>query len=617
MSLTVINDTDGNGTGLAAVTNPDLRAQVTSGRQIIGKVASPPRHEATSEEFCFWVHPKLLIEKTQIVTTESTVGDQRIIFYGLVKEIYRESGQARIAEEYDRHDGDVSYEPPYNSRGVTYAVVSILRTEPPVLAPPLECSDVYLGAAAEAQKAYGADEMENPLAVGLIKNGGQHFAGPGPIDTDYLLGANGGHLNVTGVAGRGTKSSFLLHVNYLLLDKARRLKQERPGDPRRLRVVPIILNVKNFDLFHIDRLNRRFDHAQHAAEWSELGIEQPRPFTGVKFFAPRLPDKSTPRDTGRPRNDVKPYSWSLSDIIVGGLLSYLFADEDFRNPNFSSLVLDLENWLTREREDSNGQRIRSLNEADRPRTFAELLDQVRNWADGLNNPPFGGSTHHTGTIRMLARRLVKLVFEGKGVLRRDDREGNPLSLTAMDTTDPAVIDLSSLAGAPSLQRFVVATIFRQLVDDRTGSAAQPGLVYLVTLDELNRFAPRGSHDPITQLIETVAAEMRSQGIILLGAQQQASLVSTRVIENAGIRVLGKSGAVELGEPVWRFLSDSAKRKAGTLRPEEKMLIQDSFREPLLVKIPFPAWALRGEDAIDPAAPGDKGKGGGTVPLENP
>ena len=44
----------------------------------------------------------------------------------------------------------------------------------------------------------------------------------------------------------------------------------------------------------------------------------------------------------------------------------------------------------------------------------------------------------------------------------------------------------------------------------------------------------------------VAAEMRSQGIILLGAQQQASKVSERVIENAAIRVLGKTGSLELG-----------------------------------------------------------------------
>jgi DNA helicase HerA-like ATPase len=102
------------------------------------------------------------------------------------------------------------------------------------------------------------------------------------------------------------------------------------------------------------------------------------------------------------------------------------------------------------------------------------------------------------------------------------------------------------------------------------------------------------------LIERVAAEMRSQGIILLGAQQQASLVSPRVIENAGIRALGKSGSLELGDPVWRFLSESARRKATMLLPEEKLLIQDSFREPLLVKIPFPPWALRGADAVDDA-----------------
>jgi uncharacterized protein len=597
---------------------PDI-SSAPGGRCVIGKVASPPRHEASSEEFCFWVDPEILVEKTQIVTTESTVGGQRILFYGLVNEVYRESRQARIAEEFDRHDGDVAYEPPFNSKGVTYAVVSILRTEPPVLAPPLEGSNVFLGNSDEASKAYGADEMGAAMNVGLIKNGGLHLAGPGAIDTDYLLGSNGGHLNVTGVAGRATKSAFLLHMNYLLLHNAREAARNNPGDPNRRRVVPIILNVKNFDLFHIDRPNKSFDPAKHLADWCELGIETPGPFTNVSFYAPQLPGQSVPRDTGRHMSDVRPYSWSLADIIAGGLLSYLFADEDFRNPNFSALVLDLENWLTRETDGPNGTRVRALFDSDdRPRTFDDLLDTVRGWADS-GGAPFGAS-HHTGTYRMLARRLLKLVYESRGVLRRQDREGNPLRVTARDTRDPVVIDLSSLAGAPALQRFVVATIFRQLVDDRTGSAVQPGLVYLVTLDELNRFAPKGSHDPITQLIEQVAAEMRSQGIILLGAQQQASLVSTRVIENAGIRALGKSGAVELGESVWRFLSDSAKRKAGTLLPSEKLLIQDSFREPMLVKVPFPAWALRGEEAMTaPTVPhdGPHAGGSGPVPLENP
>jgi DNA helicase HerA-like ATPase len=116
------------------------------------------------------------------------------------------------------------------------------------------------------------------------------------------------------------------------------------------------------------------------------------------------------------------------------------------------------------------------------------------------------------------------------------------------------------------------------------------------LDELNRFAPRGGKDPITGLIEQVAAEMRSQGIILLGAQQQASLVSTRVFENAGIKAVGKSGSMEMGRDIWRFLGETARRKAANLDKTEKLLIQDSFREPMLVRIPMPPWALNPHEA---------------------
>ena len=566
----------------------------------IGKVAAPPRLEASSEVFHFWAGRDVLVEKTQIVRTDSTIGATSVRFYGVVQEVFRQSRQSDMGEEFDRHDGDVAYTPPYDSAGFCYAKVGILRTDPPVLAPPVEGSPVMLGGEEEARAAYGADEIDarDALAVGLVKNGGSRLAGPGHVDLGYLLGANGGHLNVTGVAGRGAKSSFLLHVNYLLLRKARREAADRPGDVRRLRVVPIILNVKGFDLFHIDRPNRHFEPARHAADWRQLGIDDPGPFAGARFYAPQLPGQTVPRDTGRPQPDVIGYSWSLADVIERRLLTYLFAEEDVRDPNSGALVLDLENWLTDEYRDHQHRRRRRLREDPhdpRPQTFAELLGRVRGWRATPAQSPLPG--HHPSTWQKVYRRLLKLVYEGDGVLRLAERVGAPLSLTAHDTVDPAVVDLSSLAAVPSLQRFVVATLLRQLVEDRTGSAAQPGLVYLVTLDELNRFAPRGGRDPITRLVEHVAAEMRSHGIILLGAQQQASLVSPRVIENAGIRALGKTGPVELAEQVWRSLSDAARRKASNLLPNEKLLIQDSFREPMLVHMPFPPWALRGEDAV--------------------
>jgi DNA helicase HerA-like ATPase len=569
----------------------------------IGKVASPPRHESTSEEFYFWVVPDTLVEKSQIVYVESTVGEQPLKFYGLIKEVYRQSRQSDLGEEFDRHDGDIAYQPPFDSPGFTYAAVTILRTEPPVMTPPTEGSNVFLGGEREAYVAYGADEIENPLKVGLVKNGGAAFAGPGRIDLDYLLGANGGHLNVNGVAGRGTKSSFLLHFNYLLLHEARRQQREQPSSRDRLRIVPIILNVKNFDLFYIDHRSNRYDQAKHAAEWHVLGIDPPGPFQKVTFYAPQAVGLTTPIDTGRRKGDVQPYSWSLKDIIERGLLLYLFAEDDRHDANFAALVHDLESWLTDERSERDGSRTRQLaRHAGWPRTFDELLNEIRSWTEG-GAVPFSSKQHVSGTIRKLYRRLFLVLSEGQGVLRRKDQQGKPLTVTASDTSDPKVIDLSSLAAVPSLQRFVAATIFNQLKEERTGSKAQRGLIYLVTLDELNRFAPHDAHDPITKLIEHVAAEMRSQGIILLGAQQQASMVSKRVVENAGIRALGKSGSLELSHAVWRSLSESARRKASMLLPTEKLLMQDSFRDPLLVKIPFPPWALREAEAVDDAPAG--------------
>ena len=173
-------------------------------------------------------------------------------------------------------------------------------------------------------------------------------------------------------------------------------------------------------------------------------------------------------------------------------------------------------------------------------------------------------------------------------------------IPSVGQTAPIVIDLCGIQDTPSLQRFVVAAVFHQI--QQTQRAKQtPNLKYLITLDELNRFAPKDSSDPITQKLETVASEGRSQGIILFGAQQQASLVKPRVIENAAVRAVGRSGTLELGAEVWKFLGPSARSAAAQLQPDEKLLYLPSFREPMLAKIPFPPFALS-ENDVDHSAP---------------
>lgn len=553
----------------------------------IGVVGAPARQEASSNEFYFWVPTHVGVERTQLVTCRSEIGSTTYTFFGIVTEIYRSDRKRSMGTNVDEADGDPNYTPPFTSDGYSYAHARLLRIEPSALLAPRERSKVYLATEADAALAYGADEMTNKLVVGLIKNGGTALAGRGVIDLDYLLGANGGHMNVNGSAGRGTKSSFLLFVLYQLLEWARQRAREAPSALDRPIIVPIIFNVKNFDLFGIDQPNRRYDPTRHLGDWQALGEEHPHPFLDATFVARQQRRQTNPVPTGR-KGKVHPYSWSLADVVADGLFTYLFAEVDANDPNFSALILDIENMLTHEQQDLDGTITRSLRISDENiTTFDALLEWSR---DEKKTAKLSGS-HHASTLRKFNRRLMKLLYDGDGVLRRADAQGAPLRMAQTATADPLVVDLSSLAATPDLQRFVVATILRQLIDARTGTRRVNNLTFIVVLDELNRFAPRGAKDPITELVELVAAEMRSQGIILLGAQQQASHVSDKVIENAAIRVLGRTGTLELHTPPWRFLSDSALAKAQTLHLDEKLIIQDNFAEPMHVRVPFPVWAM--------------------------
>jgi hypothetical protein len=590
----LIEPTDEPGTPNSSEPNDSLQPapQGASSTRIIGKVASPPQKESTSDKFHFWVKRGELVEKTQIVRAVSRTGSQEIQFFALVEEVYRQSRKSSIGEEYDTFDGDVDYEPEFRAEGVTFATAQILRTQPSILTPPMEQSSVFLGDDQDACLAYRADEIENPLAIGLIKNGGEAIAGPGYIDLDYLLGQNGGHMNVNGMAGRATKSSFLMFTIYQLLQEARRRQVESPSAPDPLMIVPIILNVKGFDLFHINRLSTRYSQDAHGADWQALGVEQPRPFGNPRFYAPQVPNGTTAVTTGC-LSDVCAYSWSLRNIIEQGLFLYLFNDDDSSNDNFRALVLDLEAKLTIDQINNDGTVTRRFNSdlSLLEETFQGLLE----WLEDENNYTTHFNAHHRATWQKLRRRLLTLVIEGNGVLRRNDQDGNPLDVGIRQTVDPIVIDIDSLSRVPALQRFVVATIFQKLIEERTGQNATRGLVYLVALDELNFFAPRGSKDAITQLIEMVAAKMRSRGIILLGAQQQASKVSEIVIENSSIRVLGRSGSLELSQPIWKSLSQSAKRKATELAPDEKMIFQGN--EPMYVRVPNPPWAMNPREVV--------------------
>ena len=62
-------------------------------RTPLGRVSAPPDQESTTGEFYFWIHRDQVVERTQIVKTQSTIGTRQVSFIAVVQDVYRRSRQ--------------------------------------------------------------------------------------------------------------------------------------------------------------------------------------------------------------------------------------------------------------------------------------------------------------------------------------------------------------------------------------------------------------------------------------------------------------------------------------------------------------------------------------------
>src|SRR5436190_5167828 len=151
--------------GTLAMESEQEQATITASesRSCIGRLGAPTQKEATSTNFFFWIPDDKLVEKTQIITCESTLAGETYRFHGIVDEVYRQSHARTMRGERDEADGELDHEPPFHTNGFTYAAASILRSS--VFAPPQERSRVYLANEEDARIAYGAEDIKDDAAL--------------------------------------------------------------------------------------------------------------------------------------------------------------------------------------------------------------------------------------------------------------------------------------------------------------------------------------------------------------------------------------------------------------------------------------------------------------------
>jgi len=591
--------------------------------RMLGRVSTPLGSESTQDEFHFWADDRRLVEATQIVRLTmplpaedprvKKMKKQELTVIAIVEVAKRQSEAKTIGDDHGRYGGKGEQEPLLPPAGFGYAHCRVVALEPTIFVPVTEGLPVYLATADEAGRGYSYPDMDQNgtgLLVGLLQNGGSEVSGAAKLDTRFILGENGGHVNVTGVAGVGTKTSFLLVLLKMLILHARTVTLSRPTRP--LYITPIVFNVKGNDLMWLNQPNAAFNaqdqqwQAYHDNWGDDLFMAFATPFTEATFF-------SYPNVNGVARPGLPPgvslYSWGLKDVLEWGVEKYLLSGEARASELLAGVLTDAFDYVAdRSLTTLSGRSLNAANDAGIT-NFRQLVDWI---AAGAVKPEPDAEPHYLvarqhdrATIKAAARRLNNILAEAKGVLREDATSGNPPEIVRQGTCDPIVIDIAELDGG--IQRFIVAAIIERVKRHREQNAERPQR-YLLVLDELNRFAPKGGTDDVSKLFEHVAAQLRSQGILLFGAQQKASSVSTIVWENAATKVLGRTGAVELSADMWRQALPSATRtRAANLQMNEKILIQEGlFAYPMLALIPLTPWATkRGEIGEPRSAEPDK------------
>lgn len=598
--------------------------------------------DATPLQFWFAVRNGAKVQLDDLVVVEvadPAAGEGEphdpIRFFGVVDEVRRRF-------EGVQFDGDTELVAeglmPAN---VAYAAhVLVTRVDPEEFVPPAPGDPVRFATGETLEKALYLDAMDAPLPAGVLRNGE-----PGFLNLDFVNGSKGAHINISGISGIATKTSYALFLLYSIF-KARSKDGRGPLVKNPHATKAVVFNVKGQDLFFLDKRNKQY--AAEEGKWSRknrasrgryeiCGLSEGA-FDSCEVHAPAREGGSALVADADVRDDTSPYVWTLQEFCAERMLPFVLADGDAMS-NLGFLVAHVVERLAKLAE---GQRtpylavepyrhlvdpdvapggLAAIDEDDgdpgfleperapelrgdreRVATFDELVDflEAKLLLEGADEEgTSGGDRRWTANQAKATREALVRRLRGasKHVRRlvRGDLPAKALARGRLDvlgsSTQVHVVDIHQLA--PLAQMFVVGVLLRGIFERREGGRPR-GEVYVV-LDELNKYAPAEGASPIKEVLLDIAERGRSLGVILIGAQQTASEVERRVVGNAAVRVVGRLDAAEAERSEYRFMPSSFRGRATILAPGTMIVHQPDVPTPMMLTFPFPSWATRAKE----------------------
>jgi hypothetical protein len=558
-------------------------------RAIIGLVSATSNEPTSSDSFTFWLAPGVIVNPFDIVEAEQIAHDGMSRTFGIVTTLEHTTDAPTHLANYISNDfGQVGGEPNTVRQGTTIAKVAVLSNDKDIYMP-LACDRSVRFADEEGiQVALGVDKIDKRYRVpaGLIRlsNGTQAVV---YLDLRYVLGPEGAHVNITGISGLATKTSYAMFLIQSILQTA-----EKVG--MRDKIGVIILNVKHGDLLSIDQPPKGGLEKEQLDMWERLGLT-PKPFDRVRYLLPY--GKETLR-TGRPNSFRLPeknwmiYAYSLQDTY--NKLDLLLSQIPDPWDTLGALIGEINAGLSDPRTGQWGPSGR--------------WGKVSDWSTLLNGEPLvdtkTGQSQKVGEVPAVTvgrfRRILRRIIETRqsGIFvsnRRKDVRSISEEIAKIKGGEVIVVDIAKLTDDEQTLVFgdILRTIYSLYAEEGSESEDLPEKV-IIFVDELNKYAPtREKESPIIEQVLDIAERGRSLGVVLFGAEQFMSAVHERVAGNSSTLVIGRSGSAELSAVHYRFLDPAVKANITRLEKGELVLSHAIFRQPVKIVFPKPAYLQEG------------------------
>lgn len=551
---------------------------VLKASDVIGRSSATEREANTAEKFSFWVRPGVKVNPFDIVQAEHL---ERSSTYGLITSIkHATDAPSHLSNLISNDFGEAVSEPNTPRQGTNVAEASVLSNDLEIYMPLQSEARVAFADEPGIHKALGIDSMaekerrENRkvrIPAGLIRtsNGQDAVAF---LDADYLLGPEAGHLNISGISGLATKTSY---VTFLVQSTLQTIGADK--------IAVILLNVKYDDLLHIHEA-RSLDPTEHDM-WDRMGLH-PEPFPEATTHY-LLPWGKNTQVTGRPNSFGQPpttyqlYAYALEK--TADKLDLLFSQVQDPWDTVGALLGEVMQGIQ-----NKEPRFKSV------RTWGDLLSKPPLVSEGIPQKLANIQAQSVGRFVRILRRMVQTRQSGVFVDQLSTK------MTSLETAigklrggHTYVVDVARLQ--PDEQTLVFGDVLRTIYGLYSGESLVdedrdlPEKV-IVFVDELNKYAPaqtRGQEAPILDQVLDIAERGRSFGIILFSAEQFLSAVHPRVTGNSATRVLGRTDSAEINEGVYRFLASDVKMHLTRLSKGELLLSHPIYRQPVKINFPRP------------------------------